>query len=255
MRLKVFVNATGNTGWVCVGGVLYLCQWRARCRPCAPPGLDGRRSACSARYVWAGEAGCGSRCPSGSGLWRSSAPCPACAARRRCLALGQRWWYTAEGKHNTSYFHILLDIETKGSCILFHQKMFDNPDRKLKQPKFDKYQEGGEEGVDASSTEICSTSTWTLTCVCLQVLQQRAASRYSPLQAEGLGPRGCTCTTAGSLCWPLGIVRRTLSPPAPWWRSRLQSFLRPLCTWGDRQEAHSLIVSHVWPWGKLFVTL
>lgn len=72
-------------------------------------------------------------------------------------------------------------------------------------------------GNDASPTDIClsldrqtdeQTGTHETphaddmlnTEVCLLVLQQMAAGRYSPLRVEALGPDGCMCTTAGFLC-------------------------------------------------------
>lgn len=56
--------------------------------------------------------------------------------------------------------------------------------------------------VLAADMTCCRELTW----MYLQVLQQRAAGRYSPLQAEALGLDGCMCTTVESLGSPHGIA-------------------------------------------------
>lgn len=93
------VTDTGGRTWARGEGwtfLLYLCRWTARRRPSLPCAPGGWRSACSGRCVSAAAVGCGSRCPSGSGLWQSSAPCPAFAGRRRCPAVWLHWWCTGE---------------------------------------------------------------------------------------------------------------------------------------------------------------
>lgn len=72
-------------------------------------------------------------------------------------------------------------------------------------------------------------------CVFACLLQQRAAEGYSPLQVAVQGLDGCTCTTAASPGSLLCIDRWRLFPPAPWWRNKLQNFLKLLCTFGDQQ--------------------
>lgn len=73
-----------------------LSRWRGRGAPFQTLGLGGQQSVCSARYVSAEEAGCGSCCPLGSGLWQNSGLYLGHAVRRRSLALWIHLWYTVE---------------------------------------------------------------------------------------------------------------------------------------------------------------